>query len=133
MLNAIKGKEIKKVVAVVTRYFGGIKLGAGGLVRAYGGAVSTCLALAELTYMSPSSFIEISTNYENYSSLLKIVNASNGVIVSTEYDTDIKVTVAINKEDEKSVNTFNQKLLDLFKGNVKSTTIKEDYFSFPIK
>ncbi len=133
MLNAIKGKEIKKVVAVVTRYFGGIKLGAGGLVRAYGGAVSTCLALAELTYMSPASFIEISTNYENYSSLLKIVNATNGVIVSTEYDTDIKVTVAINKEDEKSVNTFNQKLLDLFKGNVKSTTIKEDYFSFPIK
>ena len=133
MLNAIKGKDIKKVVAVVTRYFGGIKLGAGGLVRAYGGAVSACLALAELTYMSPANFIEISTEYENYSVLLKIANNVGAVVVSTLYDADIKVTFAINKENEKGINSFNQKLSDLFKGNVKSKIVKEDYFSFPIE
>ncbi len=133
MLNAIKGKDIKKIVAVVTRYFGGIKLGAGGLVRAYGGAVSACLALAELSYMSPANFVEISTEYENYSALLKIINGVGGVVVSTEYDAEIKVTVAINVENEQALNTFNQKLLDLFKGNVKSKIVKEDYFSFPVK
>ncbi len=133
MLNAIKGKDIKKIVAVVTRYFGGIKLGAGGLVRAYGGAVSTCLSLAELTYMSPADFIEISTEYENYSALLKIINGVFAVVISTEYEQDIKVTIAISKEDERAINSLNQKLLDLYKGNVKSKIVKEDYFSFPVK
>jgi uncharacterized YigZ family protein len=133
MLNAIKGKDIKKVACVVTRYFGGIKLGAGGLVRAYGGAVSACLNACELIYMSPASFIEISTEYENYSSLLKIINSTGGVILSTDYDAQIKVTFALNKEDEKAVNVLNQKLLDLFKGKVNSKIVKEDYFSFPVK
>lgn len=133
MLNAIKGKDVKKIVAVVTRYFGGIKLGAGGLVRAYGGAVSNCLSLAELTYMSPADFIEISTEYENYSALLKILNGVFAVVISTEYEQDIKVTIAISKEDERAINSLNQKLLDLYKGNVKSKIVKEDYFSFPVK
>jgi len=44
MLNALASAEVENVTAVVTRYFGGIKLGAGGLVRAYGGAVSAALA-----------------------------------------------------------------------------------------
>jgi len=44
MLNALLGAEVENVTAVVTRYFGGIKLGAGGLVRAYGGAVTQALA-----------------------------------------------------------------------------------------
>ena len=132
MLNAIKGKELKKVVAVVTRYFGGIKLGAGGLVRAYGGAVSTCLNLAEFIYMSPAKFIEISTEYENYSALLKVINAVSAVIVSTEYEESIKVTIAISSENENAINSLNQKLSDLYKGKVKSKVVKEDYFSFPV-
>lgn len=46
ILQAIDGHELDRVVVVVTRYFGGIKLGAGGLVRAYGGVASSCLRLA---------------------------------------------------------------------------------------
>lgn len=46
MLEVLKGHDLSDVVAVVTRWFGGVKLGAGGLVRAYGDAVSTALARA---------------------------------------------------------------------------------------
>ncbi len=46
VLTAIERKKLDHVTIVVTRYFGGIKLGAGGLIRAYGGAASKCLALA---------------------------------------------------------------------------------------
>lgn len=47
ILAAIDGQGVDQVVAVVTRWYGGIKLGAGGLVRAYGGAVAQCLRLAQ--------------------------------------------------------------------------------------
>jgi uncharacterized YigZ family protein len=46
ILQAIEGQDIDNVVVVVTRWFGGIKLGAGGLVRAYGGTAAECLRLA---------------------------------------------------------------------------------------
>ena len=48
MLQALKSRDLVDVIVVVTRYFGGIKLGAGGLVRAYSGAVSVALDSAEL-------------------------------------------------------------------------------------
>jgi uncharacterized YigZ family protein len=47
ILQAIEGQEMDRVVVVVTRWFGGIKLGAGGLVRAYGGTAAECLRRAE--------------------------------------------------------------------------------------
>lgn len=49
ILQAIEGQVIDRVVVVVTRWYGGIKLGAGGLVRAYGGTAAECLRLAERT------------------------------------------------------------------------------------
>lgn len=49
MLQAIDGQGLDQVMAVVTRWFGGIKLGAGGLMRAYGGVTAQCLRLAEKT------------------------------------------------------------------------------------
>ena len=53
ILAAIEGQGLDHVVVVVTRYFGGIKLGAGGLVRAYGGAAAECLRLAERIEVKP--------------------------------------------------------------------------------
>lgn len=47
ILQAIEGADVDRVMVVVTRWFGGIKLGAGGLVRAYGGTAAECLRLAE--------------------------------------------------------------------------------------
>ena len=49
ILQAIEGQDMDRVVAVVTRWYGGIKLGAGGLARAYGGTAAECLRLAERT------------------------------------------------------------------------------------
>lgn len=132
MLNALKGKELKKTVVVVTRYFGGIKLGAGGLVRAYGGSVSNGISGAKLVYMSPASYLKISTDYDLYSALLKIINSLGGVIISTEYDAKIDVTVALNAEDEKKLEMFSSKLLDLYKGNPQVELIKQDYYSFEV-
>ena len=54
ILAAIDGQSIDNVVVIVTRWFGGVLLGSGGLVRAYGGTAAACLRAAELVEMKPS-------------------------------------------------------------------------------
>ena len=54
MLNQLQGRELFDCLVVVTRYFGGTKLGVGGLMRAYGGAVAQCLDRAELKTITPT-------------------------------------------------------------------------------
>jgi uncharacterized YigZ family protein len=53
ILGAIEGQGVDHVMVVVTRYFGGIKLGAGGLVRAYGGIAAECLRRADRVVLKP--------------------------------------------------------------------------------
>ena len=53
ILDALRGKKLYQTAVVVTRYFGGVKLGAGGLVRAYAGAASECLDGAEKRFFEP--------------------------------------------------------------------------------
>ncbi|TLY50491.1 MAG: YigZ family protein [Gammaproteobacteria bacterium] len=58
ILQAIDGQQLDRVVVVVTRWFGGIKLGAGGLVRAYGGCAAECLRLAAKTEIITLAAVE---------------------------------------------------------------------------
>jgi uncharacterized YigZ family protein len=64
ILAAIEGKQLDHVMVVVTRYFGGIKLGAGGLVRAYSAAAARCLDLAGTTVVEPRIDCSIQAGFE---------------------------------------------------------------------
>jgi uncharacterized YigZ family protein len=59
ILQAIEGAGVDRVVVVVTRWYGGIKLGAGGLVRAYGGTAAECLRLAERMPLVPMARLAV--------------------------------------------------------------------------
>ncbi len=65
ILAAIEGQGYDQVVAVVTRWYGGIKLGAGGLVRAYGGAAAECLRRAERLPLLAMREIEVACPFED--------------------------------------------------------------------
>lgn len=64
ILAAIKGKDLNRVMVVVTRYFGGILLGVGGLVRAYGGSAARCLDQAELIENYPVCQCRVEAGFE---------------------------------------------------------------------
>lgn len=64
ILQAIEGADITFVVAVVTRYFGGTKLGVGGLVRAYGGAAAEALSRAPVTVVVPTRAVRVELDYD---------------------------------------------------------------------
>ena len=72
ILAAIEGQGYDQVVAVVTRWFGGIKLGAGGLVRAYGGAAAECLRLAQRKPLLAMAELRLSCSFDD----LGIVHAA---------------------------------------------------------
>lgn len=64
MLNVIERRQLENVMVVVTRYFGGIKLGAGGLVRAYSGTTAKCLDRAGIVELFPMSEYTIKAGFE---------------------------------------------------------------------
>jgi uncharacterized YigZ family protein len=128
MLEVLKNKRIFKTVAVVVRYFGGIKLGTGGLTRAYGGAVSDCLGCSKIAKMCSANVLLVVTDYEGYSRLLKVVTDKEDVrVLSTEFDNAVSVKVAV-KSDQ--VNNFKSKLLDVFNGKINIQDQEQGYYDF---
>jgi uncharacterized YigZ family protein len=87
ILAAIDGQACDRVVVVVTRWFGGIKLGAGGLVRAYGGAASECLRLAAKTPLVVRTRASIACGFEQVG-VVHLLLAQHGAEKRAETFTD---------------------------------------------
>lgn len=127
MLEVLKNKRMYKTVAVVTRYFGGIKLGTGGLTRAYGGSVSECLNKAKIADMQKASVIKILLDYEGYSRLLKHLSNPDVSIIKTEFGNNVEVVLAIKIA---VVDGFIIKIIDAFNGKINIQTIDNGFYDF---
>lgn len=129
MLEVLKNRKIKKTAAVVTRYFGGIKLGAGGLVRAYSGCVSENLSAAEIVTYTPCSRAAYAVGYSFAESLLKFCERSACRILKTEYSDGVTVEAEI-KLSEKSA--FDSALKERLCGKVSITELGEYLSPFKV-
>lgn len=114
MLEVLKNKKIHKVVAVVTRYFGGIKLGTGGLTRAYSGSVSSCLEQTSIVVKRLAVLCNLTCNYENYPKLKKVLDNINVCMLDTFFNNDITLTFAVKSD---YLSKLKDNLSNLFKGN----------------
>lgn len=83
MLQAIEGQQCDRVAVLVIRWFGGIKLGSGGLVRAYGGVAAQCLRLADKVEIIEEAMLECSCLYADVA-LLQSRFAAQGIRVVEE-------------------------------------------------
>lgn len=97
MLNVLQHKPINNVMVIVIRYFGGIKLGAGGLVRAYSQAVEQASNLAELIPIIPKDSYTIRLPFADESWLRHTCNKLEGEIESTDYQQEVIVEVSLPK------------------------------------
>ena len=129
MLEVLKNKRMYKTVAVVTRYFGGIKLGTGGLTRAYGGSVADCLELAEIANMEMADIFTIDIDYEGYSRLLKALSDKCVSVISTDFNNSVIVNFAVKKDSSE---VFCKKLLDSFNGKINYEKISENFHDFGV-
>lgn len=127
MLEVLKNKRVYKTVAVVTRYFGGIKLGTGGLTRAYGGSVSECLKVANILNMSDADFIKVQLDYDKYSKFTKFLNSNDLSTISIDYSNDVVVNFAIKTHKTED---FIKKITDVFNGKVECVILNNGYYAF---
>ena len=114
MLEVIKNRDLKDTAVVVTRYFGGIKLGAGGLVRAYSSSTSAALDKAGVEENLLANLYSVTFGYDKYSLFLKFMENRKHQTVSSDFDSEITVQIAIPSTDTD----FTPKLTDYFLGKV---------------
>ena len=85
ILNVMQHKKIGDIIVVVVRYFGGVKLGAGGLTRAYSSATEALLSTIELTEHVPIVSIRLTMNFSQENQLRHWLTLNRGKIVAIEY------------------------------------------------
>jgi len=101
MLNVLQHKPVNNVMVIVIRYFGGIKLGAGGLVRAYSQAVEQAFGLAELEPVIVQDEFAVSLDFSDENWLRHIVDKFQGVILTTEYQQQVDVTLTLAQSNSE--------------------------------
>jgi len=97
ILNVLENNELNYIMCVIVRYFGGIKLGTGGLVRAYTKSVTSCLKEALLEDIKEGYKVELIFNYE-YSKIIDIL-LQDEIILNKIFDENITYQVIINKDN----------------------------------
>ena len=110
ILNVLEKENLNHVLAVVVRYFGGVKLGAGGLVRAYTKSVTETLKLVSYQELTLGFKIEITFPYEEENNVLYILN--NYDIIDKEYNEKIKYTCLIDKNTIDKLHKYNINILE---------------------
>lgn len=98
MLNIMKGKNLCNCIIIVTRYFGGILLGTGGLVRAYSEAVNNALENVELYPISDGVSISFEITYSDLKNLQYYCQNNDILIVNQTYEENIKIEANLSKE-----------------------------------
>ena len=117
MLEVLKQRELTYLAAVVVRYFGGIKLGAGGLVRAYGQAVSEALNHATIIQNVSQEVIALELSYAQVDSFNYFLSQTDLAItvLNTEYSDKVTFELAIFAEQ---VATVHEQLVERFNGQL---------------
>ena len=115
ILESLKLAKIHNVVAVVTRYFGGIKLGAGGLIRAYSNTTTEAIHQAGLVQRIKQAILKITVTYALHDPLLYYLKENNLEVASEEYGVNVETSIYVNETDlkdvkEKLINRFNDQL-----------------------
>jgi len=106
MLNALKKHDMTKIVAVVTRYFGGIKLGVPGLIEAYGKSVEEAINSQPLKKLVKYQEYNITTTYDFAEILKHRINAMNAEILNIEYTADVAMQIRIEEHLKEELENY---------------------------
>ena len=129
MLEVLKAQKLFEAAIVVTRYFGGIKLGAGGLVRAYSGAVAENLSKAQRVMYEPCVRGVYGLSYPDIDAALRYFSERNAQVLNSEYASGAQFTLAVKKREEEE---FDAGLKNALNGRVSIKKECEYFHPFPI-
>lgn len=121
ILNVLEKNNLCNVLVVVTRYFGGILLGAGGLVRAYTQATIESVKEANIVKQELGFVLELEVSYQELDKVKYYLNKQNIKILNFEYKENVKCEIEVSKEEKnKIIEDINKKTINVLKYNVKN-------------
>ncbi len=129
MLQVLQREGLYNIVCVVTRYFGGILLGAGGLVRAYtkGAKIAVDAAGKSMKRVWTSLYVPIPYNF--YERVKLEVEAFGGILRDTQFGADIELEILM---PESQAQPFLNRLTDMSSGTIEGMETGQEYRAFPV-
>ena len=122
MLAQLMGSGVGEITAVVVRYYGGVLLGTGGLVKAYGGGVQQALNQLTTQIKTPLTEYTLLCEYGQLSGIEALLSQFSGVIVTSDYQASVQLRVAL---PQAKVDAFTAKLADFSRGTLQLLAIEE--------
>ncbi len=116
MLGVMENHQVTNVCFVVTRYFGGIKLGAGGLIRAYAGSVALAIKEIGLIEIKEQAGLRLKMSYSQYQNFDNFLKAEDLIEFDTEFTDLVATTIYIDKQEKEPLE---QKLVEFFNGKIQ--------------
>lgn len=122
--------NLKNVAVVVTRYFGGIKLGAGGLIRAYSNSVTEGVQKIGVVKRVLQQELVFPVAYNRFDEIDHYLKENDIFISNTEYGVDVKISVFLDEDD---LTKFQNDIINLLSGQVEFNKGEKRYNEIPIK
>ena len=130
MMQVLQKENIFNVVCVVTRYFGGTLLGAGGLVRAYTKGAKIAIDAAGKSMKRVWSVLYIPCPYTFYERVKLETEAFGGVIRDTQFGAEVELEILVAQPQAQA---FLDKILDMTSGTVEGMETGQEYRAFPVE
>ena len=130
MLNVFQREGVENVCCVVTRYFGGILLGAGGLVRAYTQSAKDALDAAGISVVRRWVAMELPCTYNLFETMRREVTAFDGVVENVDYGADVVLSVLLPEERAQE---FVGRIIDLTAGTIEPLVSGEQFKDVPFR
>lgn len=125
MMDVLTGEKLHDVCAVVTRYFGGVLLGTGGLVRAYSRAVKEGLLNCVIVEKKPAAKLEVTVDYSGAGKIQYIAAQESINLLDSQYTEKVAFTFLVPEEKEKR---FRNQITEAAGGRVKIWKVDEVYY-----
>ena len=115
MLGVLENHNLTNICVVVTRYFGGIKLGAGGLIRAYAGSVALAVKEIGIIEIKEQAGIQIQMTYAQYQEYGNFLKEHNLMELETNFTDQVETMIFVDKENKEHIKS---ELIEFYNGKV---------------
>jgi uncharacterized YigZ family protein len=129
MMQGLQRENLYNVVCVVTRYFGGVLLGAGGLVRAYTKGAKIAIDAAGKSMKRVWTVLYVPCPYTYYERVKLEIEAFGGILRNTEFGAEVDLEILL---PEAQVAPFMERLTDMTAGTVEGMETGQEYRAFPV-
>ena len=129
MMQVLQRENLYNVVCVVTRYFGGILLGAGGLVRAYTKGAKIAIDAAGKSMRRVWSVLYVPCPYSYYERMKLEIEAFDGVLRDTQFGAEVELEILIAQPKAQA---FLDRVVDMTAGTVEGMEVAQEYRAFPV-